>query len=271
MLPGETDTLVAYLTATYRALISTGRPSEYAGSGAARRERSRHGFLRQLSPGGCRFRRHLNPKASGKQPSGKCGPSARAFRSARRNKFSITSLRARARSRRAKNAKHQLTALSQFRNLKRIDEEFGLTNRLRTEGTESHPGRTEPGARRVAAQSYAGWPNKPEGGPVKTEDDPLDPTPPESMKRTLAAIRQLESTVSGSAGNLEGLILRYGALYGQGTQISPGGEIVELVRKRQFPIFGNGDRKCGPLFILRTRPMRRALPLKVDLPDLQHR
>jgi nucleoside-diphosphate-sugar epimerase len=59
------------------------------------------------------------------------------------------------------------------------------------------------------------------------------------MTRTLAAIRQLETTVV-SARNLEGVALRYGAFYGPGTQIGPGGQIVEMVRKRMFPIFGTG-------------------------------
>jgi nucleoside-diphosphate-sugar epimerase len=64
------------------------------------------------------------------------------------------------------------------------------------------------------------------------------------MTRTLAAIRQLETMVV-SARNLEGVALRYGAFYGPGTQIRPGGQIVEMVRKRMFPIFGTGGRRSA--------------------------
>ena len=135
---------------------------------------------------------------------------------------------------------HQLTALSNFRNLKKLDEELALTNRLRTEGTKFLLEAAQAArARRFIAQSFTGWPNAREGGPVKTEDDPLDSNPPESMTRTLAAIRQLETMVV-SARNLEGVALRYGAFYGPGTQIRPGGQIVEMVRKRMFPISGTG-------------------------------
>ncbi len=38
----------------------------------------------------------------------------------------------------------------------------------------------------------------PVGGPLKTEDDPLDPDPPRHMRRTLEAIRDLEDAVLGS-------------------------------------------------------------------------
>jgi nucleoside-diphosphate-sugar epimerase len=59
------------------------------------------------------------------------------------------------------------------------------------------------------------------------------------MKKTLDSIRQLETSVM-SASILEGIVLRYGNFYGPGTSIGPGGEIVELVRQRKFPVFGNG-------------------------------
>jgi nucleoside-diphosphate-sugar epimerase len=59
------------------------------------------------------------------------------------------------------------------------------------------------------------------------------------MRQTMAAIQYLESRVMGWAG-LEGLILRYGNLYGPGTSVAYGGDIVEAIRKQQFPIVGNG-------------------------------
>lgn len=136
---------------------------------------------------------------------------------------------------------HQMTALGDLGNLRNLDREFALTNRLRTEGTEIllRAARAA-GATRLVAQSYTGWPNQRSGGRVKTEEDPLDPNPPRSMSRTLEAIRVLERSVL-SASDLGGTVLRYGALYGPGTSIAPGGEILEAVRRRRLPIIGKGD------------------------------
>ena len=135
---------------------------------------------------------------------------------------------------------HELTALSMMHNLKRFDEEFAITNRLRTEGAQYLLEAAQAaGARRFVAQSYTGFPNIRVGWRIKTEDDPLDPNPPQPTRWTFEAIRQLEAKVM-SAGNLEGIVLRYGNFYGPGTSIGPGGEIVQLVRQRKFPIFGDG-------------------------------
>ncbi|HSC01944.1 MAG TPA: NAD(P)-dependent oxidoreductase [Solirubrobacteraceae bacterium] len=134
---------------------------------------------------------------------------------------------------------HQLTAISAF-DTRHFDREFALTNRLRTEGTDHllSAGRAV-GVRRFIAQSYAAWPYARTGGPVKSEDDPLDPAPPREMRESLAAIRHLEEAVVG-AGWTEGIVLRYGAFYGPGTSMSPGGDSFEIVRKRKFPVVGDG-------------------------------
>jgi hypothetical protein len=84
---------------------------------------------------------------------------------------------------------HELTALSSFANLRRFDQELAPTNRLRTKGTRYLlDGARKAGARRFVAQSFAGWPFAREGGPVKTEENPLDPNPPIPARQTLAAI-----------------------------------------------------------------------------------
>jgi nucleoside-diphosphate-sugar epimerase len=134
---------------------------------------------------------------------------------------------------------HQLTAISGF-DTRHFDREFALTNRLRTEGTDHllSAGRAV-GVRRFIAQSYAAWPYARTGGPVKSEEDPLDPTPPREMRESLAAIRYLEEAVVG-ADWTEGIVLRYGAFYGPGTSMSPGGDSFEIVRKRKFPVVGDG-------------------------------
>jgi nucleoside-diphosphate-sugar epimerase len=134
---------------------------------------------------------------------------------------------------------HQLTAIGSV-DLRHFDREFALTNRLRTEGTDHllSAGRAI-GVRRFVAQSYASWPYERTGAAVKGEDDPLDPAPAREMRETLAAIRHLEDAVLG-ADWTEGLVLRYGAFYGPGTSMSPGGEQFEMVRKRKFPLVGDG-------------------------------
>ena len=132
---------------------------------------------------------------------------------------------------------HQLTALGDLTSLRNLDGAFALTNRLRTEGTDNLlAGAREAGTRRFVAQSFTGWPYARTGGPVKTEDDPLDPDPVPSMSKTLAAIRRLEQTVTQAGG----IALRYGGFYGPGTGLTPGGDQVELIRKRRFPIVGDG-------------------------------
>jgi nucleoside-diphosphate-sugar epimerase len=135
---------------------------------------------------------------------------------------------------------HQLTALSGSLDIRHFDRSFELTNRLRTEGTDHllAAGRAV-GVRRFVAQSYAGWPFARSGGPVKSEDDPLDPDPPKQMRRTLDAIRHVEDAVAG-AGWVEGIVLRYGGFYGPGTSLDTGGEQAEQIRRRRFPLVGDG-------------------------------
>ena len=127
---------------------------------------------------------------------------------------------------------HEATALAGRSDFKHFDESFEQTNRLRTEGTDALLAAAhEVGVPRVIAQSYAGWPYAREGGPVKTEQDPLDPTPVPEMRQTLDAIEHLERVVTESGG----IVLRYGGLYG-----SPHDPQLELVRRRRFPIVGDG-------------------------------
>jgi nucleoside-diphosphate-sugar epimerase len=134
---------------------------------------------------------------------------------------------------------HELTAIGAF-DPRRFDRTFAATNRLRTEGTDHllSAGQAA-GVRLFVAQSYAAWPYARIGGPVKTEDDPLDATPPRQMRASLAAIRHLEEAVLGAEWT-EGIVLRYGAFYGPGTSMSPGSEEFEMIRKRKFPVVGDG-------------------------------
>ena len=136
---------------------------------------------------------------------------------------------------------HQLTALSELGGtMRNIDRVFAMTSRLRTEGTDNLlAAARSAGADRFLAQSFAGWPYAREGGPVKDEDDPLDFDPPAHLRQTLGAIRHLEAATLGADG-IEGTVLRYGGFYGPGTTIARDGAHVEAVRRRRFPIVGDG-------------------------------
>lgn len=135
---------------------------------------------------------------------------------------------------------HQLTAIPPRVNIKKFDDEFTLTNKLRTLATDYLiEAAREAGATRFIAQSFAGWNYARTDGTIKTEDDPLDPHPPEMQRRTLDAIRRLEKAVL-DVKDLHGVALRYGVFYGPETSISANGYIVEEVKHRRFPIIGRG-------------------------------
>jgi nucleoside-diphosphate-sugar epimerase len=127
---------------------------------------------------------------------------------------------------------HQATALANMRWSRRLDRTFTQTNRLRTEGTDAlMAAAREAGVQRIVAQSFASLRYVRDGGPVKTEDDPLDPHPPAGSEQSNAAMRHLEDVVTAAGG----AALRYGGFYGATSDALPG-----LIRKRRFPIVGNG-------------------------------
>jgi nucleoside-diphosphate-sugar epimerase len=128
---------------------------------------------------------------------------------------------------------HQATALADLRDFKHFDRSFARTNRLRTEGTDAllAAGR-EAGVPRFVAQGYASAIYERTGGPVKTEDDPLDPAPVSAMRETVTAMRRLEQAVTDAGG----IVLRYGGFYGAAND-----GLVEPVRRRLFPIVGGGS------------------------------
>jgi len=127
---------------------------------------------------------------------------------------------------------HEATALSGVTDFKHFDRSFAMTNLLRTRATDNLVAAARASAvRRLVAQSYTGWPYARAGGPVKTEDDPLDPYPVPSMRETLAGIKHLERVVLDAGG----IALRYGSFYG-----APDDPMLAPVRKRLFPIVGDG-------------------------------
>jgi nucleoside-diphosphate-sugar epimerase len=134
---------------------------------------------------------------------------------------------------------HEMTAIGPKMDLRHFDRWFAATNQLRTRGTDNLiRAAREAGTRRLIVQGYTGWNNERRGSWVKTEDDPRDSDPVPATRESSAAIRYLEETVPAAEG-LEGLVLRYGYLYGPRTSVT--NDIAELVRRRRFPIVGDGD------------------------------
>jgi nucleoside-diphosphate-sugar epimerase len=156
---------------------------------------------------------------------------------------------------------HQLTALKNLSNLKKFDEEFAETNRLRTEGTDHLlQAALDVGAKRFIAQSFSGW-NNPRGGKgLATEAEGLDPDPKPEARKTLAAMGYLERVVTEADG-LTGIALRYGGFYGPGTGLGRDGDMLGLVRGRKLPIVGAGQGVWSFIHILDAA---RATALAVD-------
>jgi nucleoside-diphosphate-sugar epimerase len=128
---------------------------------------------------------------------------------------------------------HQATALANVKFGRNMDRVLAKTNELRTAGTDALLAAAwDAGVRRFVAQSVAAFGRYARaGGPVKTEDDPLDPTPPATFVRGAAALDHLEQAVT----DFGGIALRYGVFYGDADDGA-----VEPVRRRQFPIVGDG-------------------------------
>ncbi|MDI1345016.1 MAG: NAD(P)-dependent oxidoreductase, partial [Pseudolabrys sp.] len=127
---------------------------------------------------------------------------------------------------------HELTDLKGATDLRRFDRVFAASNRLRTTGTDHLlAAALAAGVKRIVAQSFCGWPYARTGGPVKSEDDALDPNPPREMRRTLDAIRHVERAVTTSPF-FTGVVLRYGPFYGPNTGLLEAA-LVDQVRRRR--------------------------------------
>jgi nucleoside-diphosphate-sugar epimerase len=131
-----------------------------------------------------------------------------------------------------------MTDLKGVSDLRHFDRVFATSNRLRTEGTDHLlAAARDAGAKRFVAQSFCGWSFARVGGAFRSEEDPLDPEPPQELRRTLEAIRYLEKVVTREAG---GVVLRYGAFYGPDTGLFDGTFIGQIVRRR-VPVIGDGN------------------------------
>jgi 2-alkyl-3-oxoalkanoate reductase len=135
---------------------------------------------------------------------------------------------------------HELTDLKGASDLRNFDRAFANSNRLRTNGTDHLlAAARDCGTKRMVVQSFCGWPYARTGGYVKSEEDPLDPSPPQELRRTLDAIKYMERVVTTSAA-VESVVLRYGAFYGHDTGMFDAA-LTEQLRRRRVPLIGSGD------------------------------
>jgi nucleoside-diphosphate-sugar epimerase len=134
---------------------------------------------------------------------------------------------------------HQLTSLPPRLDYKAKDDPLAATNRVRSEGTRNLLAAAKAaGARRIVAESVA-FLYAPEGEWVKDEGAPLFHGAPPPFGGAVEALADLERQVTGAEG-IEGLVLRYGWLYGPGTYFARDGSQTEEALKRRLPIVGKG-------------------------------
>ncbi|MEQ7005549.1 NAD(P)-dependent oxidoreductase [Actinopolymorpha sp. B17G11] len=134
---------------------------------------------------------------------------------------------------------NQLTAIGHV-DLRKFEQSFAATDRLRVEGNDNLLAAARAtGVRRFVAQSNGAFTYARTGGPIKNEQDPLENSPIAPMAPMIAAIKHLEKAVLGAAWT-EGIVLRYGGFYGPGTSMAPGSQQLEMIRKRKFPVVGDG-------------------------------
>ncbi len=137
---------------------------------------------------------------------------------------------------------HLLTALPKLGPARPAD--LVATNRLRIEGTKNLvEAAISAGARRLVAESIVlvyGYGDH--GTTPLTEEHPVARASPRPwLQPTIDAGLALEETVlsAARAGRLEGVVLRYGFLYGPGSGSTEG--MVAMLKKRRMPLLGDGS------------------------------
>jgi nucleoside-diphosphate-sugar epimerase len=124
-------------------------------------------------------------------------------------------------------------------------QQFADNDRLRIEGTRNLIVAAQTyGSERIVAQSIA-FAYAAEGDWVKDEDAPLATDAPPPWGATLAAVADMERQVMEARG-LDGVILRYGTLYGPGTWYDhDGGQVADAVRKGAVPLVGDARGRAS--------------------------
>jgi nucleoside-diphosphate-sugar epimerase len=132
---------------------------------------------------------------------------------------------------------HQLTSLPRRIDPRKIERDFVLNDRLRSEGTRNLVRAAQAAhAERIIAQSIAFSYEPGPAGTVHDEQDPMLLDAPRPYARSARAIVELERTVLGAGG----IVLRYGYFYGPRSSISKRGSTCQDVLRRRLPIVGAG-------------------------------
>jgi nucleoside-diphosphate-sugar epimerase len=136
---------------------------------------------------------------------------------------------------------NQLTALPDRVDRTHAVEQFAANDRIRIEGTRNLViAARAVGAKRLIAQSIA-FAYAPEGERVVDEDAPLHLEAPPPWGAAVAAIAALERDTLEAQG-MDGVVLRYGTLYGSGTWYdADGGQVADAVRAGKMPLVGDGE------------------------------
>lgn len=131
---------------------------------------------------------------------------------------------------------NMLTAIPARLNPKRMSQDFAMTNRLRTEGTENLLHAAEQfEVSQIISQGLA-YAYDPHGEELANEETPLWRDPPKSFTAILDALKQLEAATIAA----QGTVLRLGHLYGPGTSYAADGSFVQDVRQGKIPLVGGG-------------------------------
>jgi 2-alkyl-3-oxoalkanoate reductase len=134
---------------------------------------------------------------------------------------------------------HLLTALPPRIDYRAKEDPLAPTNRVRGEGTRNLIAAAKAaGARRIVAESVAFF-YAPQGDWVKDEDAPLFHGAPPPFGDAAEALAGLERQVTEAEG-MEGIVLRFGWLYGPGTYYDRDGSLTEDAHKRRMPVVGKG-------------------------------
>jgi nucleoside-diphosphate-sugar epimerase len=156
---------------------------------------------------------------------------------------------------------HLLTAIPWQINPRKLERDFALTNRLRTEATRTLlEAAHDAGATRFVAQGLA-YAYDPAPG-LADEDAPLWRKPPKEFAAALEALRTLERlTLTQAPG---GLVLRFGHLLGPGTGFAADGAIADAVRARKMPVAGDGTAMFS---FTHTQDAAAAIAAALDRPE----
>jgi 2-alkyl-3-oxoalkanoate reductase len=131
---------------------------------------------------------------------------------------------------------HELTEIPADLQTRNYAKALAPTNRLRIEGTRNLVAAAQAaGARRLLAQSVA-FAYAPTGSWVKEEAAPLNTGAPAPTSTVVGAVASLERQVLEAGGT----VLRYGFLYGPGTQFARDGFYGKMARRKLFPLVGAG-------------------------------